>query len=88
MKKFNINQYVRVKLTDAGIEELKRQHEELRELVPSIGEFKAKETDEDGMTRFQLWVLMSQLGHMCTQTGPEPFEMDIIFEDRDLRSMD
>lgn len=74
---FNMNEIVMVKLTDVGINELKRQHDELAEAFPKIGEFNPPKTDDDGWSQFQLWDLMERLGHMCKLGSHLPFETDI-----------
>lgn len=51
--KFNINNYIYVKLTDIGLSELKKQHDELSESFPGLGEFEAPKVDEDGWSKFQ-----------------------------------
>ncbi|PAD85069.1 hypothetical protein CHH57_01800 [Niallia circulans] len=81
--KVNMNEYVKVKLTDYGIKILKEQHETLNEKIKTrggigIGDFKV-DIDEDGYTKFQLWSLMNHFGHTTTITSDIPFELDIIF---------
>ena len=79
---FNVNQYVYVKLTDTGIEELKRQHEEIKSYAPSLGEFKPPIVDDAGRSKFQLWRLMESLGHLCRIGFDAPFDVDIKFEEK------
>lgn len=74
--KLNINDYVMVKLNQNGIDELERQHKELRKGLPSLGEFHIK-IDDDGYTKFQLHSLMLKLGHMCKLGFEPPFDVDI-----------
>ncbi len=81
-KKFNINCYVKVRLTDVGINELKRQH-------AALGfdrKFSIK-VDSDGFTRFQMWSLMEELGHLCHLGFSQPFETDIKFLSSDLKEI-
>ena len=80
MIEFDINNYISVKLTDAGKAELERQHNELRKTFPSTGEYKSRTEDEEGWTRFQGWVLMYKFGHMMSMTGKPPFETTIKLE--------
>jgi hypothetical protein len=76
---FNINEYVHIKLNDSGIKELERQHEELRQQFPSVGEFNPPKVDEDGYSKFQMHDLMKRLGHTC-MLGFEPaFDTNIKF---------
>lgn len=78
MRTLNMNDNVKVKLTQTGLKELKRQHEELRTKVPSIGEFKAPPVDEEGYSEFQCWVLFSALGNLMVLGGEPPFEIDVL----------
>lgn len=76
----NVNGFVKVRLTQAGIDELNKQR---KEFYGDVGmAFKPIEDffDSSGYLRTQLWSLMSKLGHMCTLGGTPPFEMDIIVE--------
>lgn len=80
--KFNVNEMVKVKLTSAGLEELKRQHEDLKQSTGYKGEFSEPTVDEDGYSLWQLWVLMSTFGHMMINGGDVPFETEIIIVQR------
>ncbi|MCP5005791.1 MAG: hypothetical protein GY941_17920 [Planctomycetes bacterium] len=80
--KFNINEYVKVKLTKIGLDEMERQHALLKKEFPKMKEFKRPEVDDNGYSRFQLHVLMSRFGHMCTLGSQPPFEMEIIIYDK------
>lgn len=75
--KLNINQIVKVKLTKTGVDELKRQHDELPESLKF--EFNLK-VDEDGYSSFQCWQLMSTFGHMMTLGLNLPFETEILLD--------
>lgn len=74
---FNINDWVMVKLNDSGIAELKRQHEDLRKQIPSVGEFKEPKKDDDGYSKFQMHDLMLRFGHLCQLGFEPPFETEI-----------
>lgn len=74
---FNINFSVLVKLNEAGIAELKRQHEELRKRAPSLREWQPPSTDENGFAKFQLWDLMQRLGPLCQMGWELPFDTTI-----------
>ncbi|MEH6945067.1 hypothetical protein [Bacillus sp. JJ722] len=81
--KFNINNYVKVKLTKEGISELKRQHDELNEYIKcrggkGSGEFQVT-VDNEGYTKMQLWKLMEGLGHLMGICNKTPFENEIVF---------
>ena len=71
MRKLNINDKVRVRLTDLGREELVRGHEKLfRGRWP----YRAPHEDAEGWSEWQLWDLMHRLGHMCSLGSRLPFE--------------
>ena len=75
---FNLNGYVYVKLTDTGRNELKRQHDELYSMLPNVNEpYVEPEVDDDGLSKFQMWVLISSLGHLCRMGLEQPFETTI-----------
>ena len=76
--KFNINGYVKVKLNTVGLDEMKRQHKELKKNFPNLPEFKEPSVDEDGYSKFQLYDLMNSLGHLCTLGSEPPFDIEII----------
>ena len=77
---FNVNHYVKVKLTEYGHEILKDRHDELRKGIKNIGEYKRK-VDDEGYTRFQLWELMQKLGPYMKMGIKLPFETEIIIEE-------
>lgn len=83
MRKFNINDKVKVKLTDYGIAELKGQHDELQLLASSIGDFEEPHKDAEGYSTYQAWILFSNLGHLMDWGGEMPFETDILVEVKD-----
>jgi hypothetical protein len=60
---FNVNRYVKVKLTEAGIDVLRRQHEQLNKCLPekACKPFTLRLTN-DGWYRCQLWSLMQTFG--------------------------
>lgn len=74
---FNINYSVLVKLNQRGLDELKRQYDDLRSKVTSLPEWEPPKTDEDGYTKFQLWSLMKELGHLCGLGLEPPFDTKI-----------
>lgn len=80
--KLNINSTVRVRLTDAGRQELRRQVADLRRQLGGLPFQAHPREDSEGWSRWQLWALMSQLGHMCQLGfGDLPFETEIEIED-------
>lgn len=54
MKAFNINNYVKVKLTEDAVNELERQHIELYKSIPVYRDFTPPKVDENGYSKFQL----------------------------------
>ena len=85
MKTLNINSKVRIKLTPCGIEKLKRKHEELRSLCPSIGNFTPPKVDKDGYCKMQLAVVMANFGEYIFPTFTKyPFEPNILIDDTEL----
>ena len=82
--KFNINNYVKVKLTDIGKDELKKQWEKLHETFPSMKKeiYKQKKEDENGFSKWQMHDIINRLGHLCNIGFDVPFEPEIeIIED-------
>ena len=69
--KFNVNNYVKIRITKAGEEALaKAGHNHL--------DF---ERDEDGWVRLQMWCMMEYFGHAMNMYDDCPFETTIIIED-------
>lgn len=75
--KFNINDYVKVKLNKVGVDELKRQHVELKANFPKLDDFIEPKTDDEGYSKFQLHELMNRLGHLCILGFEPPFDTEI-----------
>lgn len=74
--KFNINNYVRVKLTEAGINHLKDTHQRYWKETGKIFKFEPK-IDENGYTEFQLWDLISVFGTKIYNGSDLMFETEI-----------
>jgi len=80
--KFNVNNYVKVKLTERGKEILRDRHEELDHHIKSrggkgVGTFILR-LDEEGYYKTQLWMLMETFGEHISIASEPPFETDII----------
>lgn len=76
-KIFNINNYVKVKLTEEGVRILESQYNEmLMQMTPearkSMGPFKRPKVDKKGYSKFQLWVLMNHFGEYMYNGNPNP----------------
>lgn len=75
---FNINSIVYVQLTAEGREELKRQYAILQlEFPKTFREYKPIPEDAEGWSKWQLWALMEQLGHLCKIGVGGPFATEI-----------
>jgi len=78
---FNINDEVRVKLTDYG----RRVHyENWRERIRAVRTaseipYRWPNEDGDGWSKWQLWRLMQEFGEHIHLAAKFPFEMDIQF---------
>lgn len=79
---FNVNSAVRVKLTDVGLAEYRRQREELNaRLPPTFKGFPLAPTlDDQGYYHTAMWTLMQDFGHLCGIGMKVPFETDILLE--------
>lgn len=79
---FNINDNVRVKLTDYGRECLRRNHDELFARVGQKPNYPYQPPMEtDGWSQWQLWDLMRELGpYVGVGFRHTPFETNIIIE--------
>lgn len=82
--RFNVNNYVRVRLTETGRRVHREGHEELMRSFPKAHEdirrYRPPEEDSDGWSRWQLWALMAEFGPH-TSLGSDPcFETEIELE--------
>ena len=79
--KFNVNEYVWVKLSATGIAELNMQSKQLEDATG--GKYKSPEIkiDESGYTKFQMRDLMNRLGHLCSIGFETPFHPDIMLKE-------
>ena len=75
--KFNANEYVRVRLTDAGRAEIHKQRDALAASFPYANFDLWPVEDAEGWSQWQLWDLMKRLGYMCDFFGPQAFGMEI-----------
>lgn len=76
---FNLNDEVKVKLTDKGREIHRKQFDDLVEgLAPCHGMvYRPKEEDSEGWSTWQLWNLMHLYGEHCYNGCDIPFETTI-----------
>lgn len=73
---FNVNNKVKVKVTEFGEQVLRKRHEEVNKHFLESSEFQL-EKDGEGFTEFQLWELMSIFGEHLYNGAEVPFETTI-----------
>jgi len=83
--KFNINDKVKVKLTDAGRDELRAQYEDLQQICTSLRPYQEPVEDEQGYSEWQLWHLMSTFGELMCNGGDLYFDVVIILPVEETR---
>lgn len=76
---FNLNDMVRVKLTDKGREVHRADYDKLCEGWPTAPAYRPPEEDAEGWSVWQLWCLMHQMGPHCSNGGDVPVETGIEF---------
>lgn len=83
MKRFNVNELVKVKLTDVGKDIFYHRWDSLNEMCKEVViEPRYPKVDEEGFTEFQLWDLMNIYGPHLRMGCNVPFEENLIyFED-------
>lgn len=82
-----MNEYVYVKLNQKGLNELKRQGDELRATFKNLGPYEPPKVDDNGYSKFQLHDLMFRLGHLCQLGFEPPFDTDILIDKRNLHDI-
>lgn len=90
-KSFNINDPVRVKLTEVGMAEYRRQAAEVRARLPEHArDMIASEPklDADGYCTAQMWDVMQTFGHLCGVGRPQPFAAVIQINADDLQAVE
>lgn len=75
--KVNINEYVRVKLTDTGREFYKKHCEELYKNFPELMLYHPPKEDHEGWSKWQLWHLMQLFGPIISLGCITPFDTEI-----------
>ena len=82
--RFNINNYVRVRLTDRGRSIHREWYEKIsKQYPPDCLSYRPPTEDEEGWSRWQLWDLMNIFGPSCMNGCIIPFETEIdIVEDQ------
>lgn len=69
---FNINNKIKLKLTEYGVSVLKKEHDALMKILPDRlrQDFKL-ELNDDGEWEEQLWVVMNRLGKSMYNGGKQ-----------------
>lgn len=77
---FNINEYVRVKLTPRGKAIHRADHDAFNAQFPNAkSEYHAPEEDAEGWSKWQAWSLMQTFGPHISMGSEPPFETNIEF---------
>ena len=82
--KFNINNPIKIKLTDKGREIIKKRHEDFWSQRNADIEFKPWPEDEDGWSKQQMYNVFHVFGDYLTVGREPPFEteIDLMIEER------
>lgn len=76
---FNINNCVRVKITDYGMKILEKDYRASMGALIARYPYEPPKQDENGWSKMPLWVLMKKLGPHCGNGYELPFETTIEF---------
>ncbi len=84
-EKVNLNQRVKIKLTELGINILKERNIQLKEVIKRHGGNSENlhfslNLDEEGYYTIQLWDLINAFGGKFESGGSSPFYFDILIE--------
>ena len=89
MKKLNLNETIKVRLTDHGKDIYYHRHDELNEFIKARGGKPLQphfpKVDKDGYTEFQLWIFMEIYGPhigMCKPAVTQ--DLNLYIEDEQL----
>jgi len=77
---FNMNDYVKVKLTEIGKKELERQHHKVYEECVYKQPYEPMLPDKDGWYKFQFHDLMHKFGRLMFMGSNLPFETTVKIE--------
>lgn len=76
--RFNVNDYVRVRLTDEGRAIHRKEYDDLIAAYPKITHaYTRPKEDAEGWSKWQLWDLMQRFGPYITMGMCPPFETEI-----------
>ena len=89
VKALNLNDVIKVKLTDYGKDIYYHQYDELNNRLIANGgkplEPRYPDVDDDGYSKFQLWSFMRLYGEHMKMCGPKVIEpLNIYIEEKDL----
>lgn len=88
MLKFNLNDFVKVKLTDHGIDLYYHQYDDLISRGAKLTRSYPK-IDDSGYTEFQLWRFMQIYGKHMANGAPSVVEsVSIFFDDDSFEKVD
>ena len=80
MKIFNVNNSVKVKLTEKGLDIYWEDNRDLPEKIrPSINELRNR-VDKDGYHSFQMWSLMRIFGNHIGMCVDVPFDANMLVD--------
>ena len=87
MKKFNINDNVKVKLTERGraILDMQLAKRVRRWNCENRCPYQSRPTDANGYIEFQMWELMHEFGGDVYNGCQPPFDMVILIDDKHLK---
>lgn len=71
---FNINDYVSVRLTEAGKKLHRQQYEQLSADYPKLQSYQEPKTDAMGYSQWQFWYLMQTFGPYISMGSESPIE--------------
>ena len=87
-KSFNVNQNIRVRLTDLGYQRLEDASAYLSSRVPNLKKLDVKyfkgQADKNGYSTFQMWDFMHTFGEVSGLCMPQYYHLDILIDDNDL----
>ena len=79
LKPFNVNNYVRVRLTETGWDILRSEMEQRKIQFPNA-KWSLPEPDADGWIRYQMRAFMQEFGQHISMGMMSPFETEIMIE--------
>lgn len=87
-RSFNVNENIRVRLTDLGYKRLSERSAYIASNVPNLKKLEVahfkKQADKDGYTTFQMWDFMHAFGEVSGLCIPQHYHLDILMDDKNL----